>query len=392
MQRGLSNLHPDLAPRSEGSYTGSIANISSNTDMIFPDQSNSLHAQSKLPYREIFARSGSAFSFSDAYEGFDPRYSAESSSSSLTPVFFVDGKVSKQFIGRDNIMRRLDASLNVDDPSQARAALVGLGGAGKTEIAIAYAHQHKAKYPDHSVFWIHAASTDRMCQDFIAIADQLNLQGHKKSGVDKVELLNKWLQDSNNGSWLIVLDSLDDLKTLSGLGKSSCSCHSGEYSFLDHYLPQVPHGSILATTRTKQVGKRLVQRPSQLIDMGFMSEYEALDLLREKELKESREVLLELAVQLERLPLAIIQAAAFITSNDIPVKRFITQLREDDEHLITILSKDPEYELGGSGPTSSVAATWKLSFDQIWKQNPQATNLLAIMIFFDRQKIPVEWL
>lgn len=317
---------------------------------------------------------------------------AEISSSSSMPVFLGVGKVSEHFVGRDNIMERLDALLNVNGLNQARAALVGLGGAGKTEIAIAYAHQHKAKHPQHSVFWIHAASADRMRQDFIAVTDSLNLRGYNKPGLDRFELLREWLQDSKNGSWLIILDNLDDLKTLSDLGKSSCSCHPGEYSFLDHYLPQVPHGSVLATTRTKQVGKRLVRRQSQLIEIGFMSKNEALGLLRESELQGAEEVLCELAMQLECLPLAIIQAAAFITSNDMPVERFITHLREGDEQLTKILSRDPEYELDGSGPTSSVAATWKISFDQILKQNSQAADLLAIMIFFDRQKIPVEWL
>ena len=392
MERGLPDLHTDHAPRSERPYAGSIATFSSETNIVFPDLSNTVHAPSNLRIRGSFARSRSALSLVGASKGLDSRDMARTSNLASMPVFFVDGKVSKHFVGRDNIMQCLEALLNVDGPNQARAALVGLGGAGKTEIAIAYAHQHRAKHPDHSVFWIHAASADRIRQDFIAIADRLNLKGQNKPGVDNFELLSEWLQDSKNGSWLIILDNFDNPRTLSDLGKTSCSCHPGEYSFLEHYLPQVSHGSILATTRTKQVGKRLVQRPSQLIDMGFMSKYEALGLLREKELQASEEVLYELAMQLECLPLAIIQAAAFITSNDMPVERFITHLRESDEQMIKILSRDPGYELGGSGPTSSVAATWKLSFDQILKQNPQATDLLAIMIFFDRQRIPVEWL
>ncbi len=392
LERGLPDLHTNLSPRSERRYTGSIANVFSDTDTVFIDQSNVLHASSNLPNRETFARSQTTLPLSDGYEGLGPRDRAETSISPSMPVFFVDGTVSKQFVGRDDMMQRLDALLNVDDPNQARAALVGLGGAGKTELAIAYAHQHKSKYPNHSVFWIHAASPDRMRQDFIAIADRLDPQGHSKPGVDKFELLSKWLQDSKNGSWLIILDNLDDLKMLSDLGKPSCSCHPDGHSFLDHYLPQVPHGSILATTRSKQVGKRLVQRPSHLIDLGFMSKHEALGLMRQKELQGDEEVLHELAMQLECLPLAIIQAAAFITSNDMPVERFITYLREGDEQLIRILSRDSEYELGGFGATSSVAATWKLSFDQILKQNPQAASLLAIMIFFDRQRIPADWL
>ncbi len=392
IERGLPDLYTNLSSRFERPYAGSIASVSSDTDTMFSDQSNLLHVPSNLPYRQTFARSRGALSLSDANKGLYFRDRAENSSSSSMPVFLVDGKVSEHFFGRDNIMERLDALLNVNGPNQARAALVGLGGAGKTEIAIAYAHRHKAKYPNHSVFWIHAASADRMRQDFIAVTDRLSLRGYNKPGVNRFEVLRKWLQDSKNGSWLIILDNLDDLKTLSDSGEPSCSCHPAEYSFLDHYLPQVPHGSVLATTRTKQVGKRLVRRPSQLIEMGLMSKNEAIGLLRENELQGAEEVLYELAMQLECLPLAIIQAAAFITGNDMPVDRFITHLREGDEALIKILSRDPEYELGGSGPTSSVAATWKLSFDQILKQNPQAADLLAIMIFFDRQRIPVEWL
>ena len=123
-----------------------------------------------------------------------------------------------------------------------------------------------------------------------------------------------------------------------------------------------------------------------------MSKHEVLILLQERDLQGTDEDLLELACQLEYLPLAIIQAAAYITSRSMPVKRYISLLRADDNQPVSLLDRVPEVQFSGSRLIVSVASTWKLSFDQIRDQDPQAADLLEVMTFFDRQRIPIEWL
>ncbi|KAI9818767.1 MAG: hypothetical protein M1827_007587 [Pycnora praestabilis] len=382
--------------RSRHNSATSTASASSNVSEESKDRSSNYHSASYLAYHEDFAESQGALSLPTSHKYGDVRTRiAEPTLPTFpernisTPMFLVPYSRNDHFINRDQL-EGLRKSLNIDDQRQGRAALVGLGGAGKTEIAIAYAHQYRSEHPDHSVFWIHATNYDRMRQDLIAVVDRLDLRKHP--GVDKAKVLRKWLEDPTNGSWLIILDNADDLRPFSESGADLDSGHQGEKTLLDRYLPHASHGSVLITSRSRQIGQRLVRKASQVFEVERMSKHEALHLLRERELQGTDEDLHELASQLEFLPLAIIQAAAFITSKSIPVRRYITLLKTSDKQLVDLLNKAPETRFDGSRPSPSVAATWKISFDQIRDQNPRAADLLAVISFFDRQKIPVEWL
>ena len=394
-----TRLSPRLRNHSTASLTSSWSGASEEPTDQFRDRSDSLHAAPYPIFHGNLAGSRGGFSssasFNNLHIGYDiaestpSRYGRPSVSE---PVFLVPYDKNDRFVSRDDIMQCLWEQLHVDAQTHQRVALVGLGGAGKTEIAIACVHRYRSDHPDHFVFWIHAANADRMRQDLLSVADILGVRGGNHPAADKSELLRKWLADPTNGSWLIVLDNADDLRTFTDSAESLRRRSSSGTTFLDRYLPHAPHGSILATSRSKQVGQQIVRRPSQLIEVGQMSKLEVLDLLREKELQGTEEHLLELARELEFLPLAIIQAAAYITSRSMPVKRYISLLRTDDNQLVSLLDRVPESQFSGSRSIVSVASTWKLSFDQIRDQDPQAADLLAVMAFFDRQRIPIEWL
>lgn len=392
-------LSPRPRTHSTTSLTSNLSDASEEPTDQFSDRSDSLHAAPYPLYHGNLAVSRDAISPSASFSNLQVSHGVAESTpsryarpSAPKPVFLVPYDKNDQFVSREDIMQCLWEQLHTDTQTHGRVALVGLGGAGKTEIAIACVHRYHSDHPDHFVFWIHAANADRMRQDLLSVADMLGLRGGNHPAADKLELLRKWLADPTNGSWLIVLDNADDLRAFTGSKESLRSTSSSGNTFLNWYLPHAPHGSILATSRSKQVGQHLVRKPSQLIEVGQMSNHEVLDLLREKNLRGTEEDFLELASELEFLPLAIVQAAAYITSKSMPVKRYITLLRANDNQLVSLLDKVPESRFSGSRSIISVASTWKLSFDQIRDQDPQAADLLAVMTFFDRQRIPIEWL
>jgi hypothetical protein len=88
------------------------------------------------------------------------------------------------------------------------------------------------------------------------------------------------------------------------------------------------------------------------------------------------------------LPLAITQAAAYISENDIPLEEYLEAFRADDSDVQDLLSEDLRDHRRGFESQSSVIRTWKVSFDQIRKQKQRAAEILSLMAVLDRQGIP----
>ena len=137
------------------------------------------------------------------------------------------------------------------------------------------------------------------------------------------------------------MDNADDLeiflrKPISNANDSECT------SPLKDYLPQNPNGSILLTTRDERLGQRLADRHASMI-VDRMSPQEAQDLLRNRQLELPKQSDLDdtrnLLEALEYLPLAISQAAAFISENRITLSEYLEILRASDSDLQDLLMK-----------------------------------------------------
>ncbi|GKU03436.1 unnamed protein product [Fusarium langsethiae] len=203
-----------------------------------------------------------------------------------------------------------------------------------------------------------------------------------------------WLESDESGQWMMIIDNADDMQLFfpqpADLPKSKSD---EEEDSLAEFIPECAHGTVLVTTRNMQVGSKLLKgkRP---IEVGKMDEYEATQLLRQglHQGDEPLETLLQLSSKLEFLPLALVQAAAFIQENCITVDEYLELLNGSEDDLIQLL--DEEFEAAGrdSDTPRAVAQTWMLSFQQIEKRYPFAAELLSLMSLFDRQAIPLEFL
>ena len=179
----------------------------------------------------------------------------------------------------------------------------------------------------------------------------------------------------------MVIDNADDAQLFSH-GES-----------LGKWIPECAHGSVLVTTRNKVVGSRLT-RGKCLIEVGKMDEAESRQLLEEKLEADdlNPDDLSRLASRLEHLPLALVQAAAFIQEISISVKEYLRLLEKSDQHLVDLLSEEFETVGRDSEAARAVAETWFLSFEQIQRQDASAGELLSLMSIFDRQAIPKKFL
>lgn len=131
--------------------------------------------------------------------------------------------------------------------------------------------------------------------------------------------------------------------------------------------------------------------PSSVLRLDDMSRGEARQLLRERTAEQAlcgdETAVDELLELLTCLPLAIVQAAAFMSTNDVSVSDYLAMFRDVDAQaeLFNEGFADPSrYE----EQDSTIAKTWHISFDQIRKQDPLAAEYLSFMACVDRVSIP----
>ncbi|KAK3379401.1 hypothetical protein B0T24DRAFT_154684 [Lasiosphaeria ovina] len=300
--------------------------------------------------------------------------------------FLVPYAMNRDFVGRSGILDQLKGQLGhgtfqADGRSQPRASLYGLGGVGKTQVALAYAYWLQETLPEVAVFWVHASSAERFRQAYASIARECRIPSYDNPETDALPLVKTWLQSKDHGRWLMIIDNADDVQLFSQPGN------------LGQFVPECAHGSVLATTRNKVAGSRLTQS-GRLIEVGKMDEDESRQMLQGKLEADnpSPDDLSTLSSRLEHLPLALVQAAAFIREMSTSVKEYLQLLEKSDQHLVDLLSE--EFETVGRDPEAAraVAETWILSFEQIQQQDTFAGELLSLMSLFDRQAIPKKFL
>lgn len=199
------------------------------------------------------------------------------------------------------------------------------------------------------------------------------------------EIVSEWL--SEHGKWLFVFDNADDLDLYFGP-----VVMAGQRKQMHEYLPRCADGTTFITTRDKRVGYRLADREDPIL-VPPMSINDAGTLLRSKTSHDegpTRDLTrdIELLEMLGNLPLAITQAAAFITENNITVAEYLDVFATNQSEVEDLLSEEMGDPRRYSEFGSSIMNTLKLSFDQILKQKPLAADLLSFMAFLDRNGIP----
>ncbi|KAJ3461974.1 hypothetical protein MRS44_010527 [Fusarium solani] len=306
------------------------------------------------------------------------------------PHYLIPYTSNPDFVGRSDILESLKDQLGHSESmprnkAHLRASLCGLGGVGKTQVALAYAYWLQEAHPEISIFWVHANSAERFSHSYASIAEECHIPGYdESSGLDSLSVVKSWLESKDSGKWLMIIDNADDMQLF---------FPSGDGGKFSDYIPECAHGTALITTRNLQVGSRLT-RGKRPIEVNKMNEDESVQLLIRglQGIDEDPKDLLRLSSRLEFLPLALVQASAFIQENTITVDKYLELLNGSEKGLVDLLSEDFEAVGRDSATPRAVTETWILSFRQIERQYPFAAELLSLMSLFDRQSIPMDFL
>ena len=301
--------------------------------------------------------------------------SSQSRNPSMLPNgnFMVPYRRNEQFIGRQDLLTKLRAKLSSSIPNEWNhcVALYGLGGVGKTQLALEYVYAEKSNYD--MIFWIPAVSEDALLSGFQQIAVVMGCVPQPKylTPAETAQVVLSWL--NRQISWLLVFDNLDQV------------------AILRQYLPErSPKKHVLVTTRLSYCH----QIPAEGLHVAVPDIDSASDLLflRSGISKPDRtpDVLVEgveIVKELGNLPLAIEQAAAYIREASKDIFKFLPSYRTNRKryHARASLGNLDYY-------SETVATTWRLSFLQIEKTNLPALQLMKLLAFLNPDGILVEFL
>ncbi len=262
------------------------------------------------------------------------------------------------FTGRGDALQALQQGL-------ASAATVtvqsvhGMGGIGKTQLAIEYAHRHAGEYA--AVWWIAAEEPALVPGQFATLAARLGRQPEPDPKALR-ELVQEALRQVPG--WLLVFDNADSVEELTG------------------WIPAAPlpagiPGHVLVTTR--RGGFSTVGR---VHDLDVVDPDEAVQLMQARVPQLARDAALRIADRLGRLPLALEQAAAYLDRTGMSA----------DDYLRLLRTRAQDMYGRGTVPnrTETVATLWDLSLERVAAESPAALQLLSICAHLAPVGIPLD--
>lgn len=275
------------------------------------------------------------------------------------------------FTGREDILTALFTTLMRKQTAaltQAQA-ISGLGGIGKTQIAVEYAYRYSEHY--QAMLWVTASARETLIADFITLAGLLDLP--EKDEQDQnivIRAVKLWLATAQV-RWLLILDNVDDLEMIA------------------EFLPAQGVGDVLITTRLQALGALAhgIEVEKMGMDDGvtfLLRRTQALTPGVASQQTEQRQLAAAIVEELDGLPLALDQAGAYIEETRCGFSAYQqlyhTRRKELLQRRGRFSADHPE----------SVAATWSLSFQQVEQESPAAADLLRFLAFLHPEAIPEE--
>ena len=229
-------------------------------------------------------------------------------------------------------------------------------------------------------------------QAYLEVAQQLDISGWEDDKEDVKRLVQEYLCKESTGRWLLVFDNADDIymwiAKVSG-SEPGLQDRQGFRPLID-YLPKSKQGAIVFTTRDRKIAVKLAQQ--NVVNVPAMGEDAATRLLEKclvnPDLINSQQDTNTLLSQLTYLPLAIVQAAAYINENGTTLEDYVLLLGDQEEEVIELLSEEFEDDGRYRDVKNPVATTWLISFEQIQQRDPLAADYLSFMACVEPKDIP----
>jgi hypothetical protein len=259
------------------------------------------------------------------------------------------------FTGRADLLRLLHQQIQGGTTAVLPHALHGMGGVGKSHLAVEYVYQHQGEYD--LIWWIPAERATQIGASLVELAHRMNLTAGPDVGSARLAVQEALRLGRPYPRWLLIFDNAESPEALVP------------------YLPTGGSGNIMITSRNPQWAT-----VARTLEVDVFSRIESVELLRRRgpELTDGQAD--QLAEALGDLPLALEQAAAWRAETGMPAEEY---LRLFEEKRVELLEQAPpmDYQL-------PVAAAWNVSLDRLVVSNPAAFRLLQVCSFLAPEPIP----
>ncbi|KAL4744260.1 hypothetical protein BDW72DRAFT_199784 [Aspergillus terricola var. indicus] len=282
------------------------------------------------------------------------------------------------FVGRQEELQKLEDLITMPDGPR-KLAVTGLGGVGKTQIALELAYRIRDREPECSIFWIPCTNYEAVEQAYMNIAQMVGL--HDVEPAEVKERVQSYFSQTDE-KWILIFDNADEIDMWLK-GKPAAPP-------LKNIIPRSENGHILFTSRNQQLALKLAAANVVSVpDVDPKTGKEIFKkLLMRMDLLQDDHVTTTLLEQLSFLPLAISQAAAYINQNDISLARYMSLLGEQEASTIELLGEEFEDDGRYAEIQNPVATTWLVSFTQIHRVNQLASDYLSFMACINPRDIP----
>ncbi|MFD0201647.1 MULTISPECIES: FxSxx-COOH system tetratricopeptide repeat protein [Saccharothrix] len=275
-----------------------------------------------------------------------------------SPVFGGVPPRNANFTGRADLLQELERRLvRGGTAAVLPETLHGMGGVGKSHLAIEYAYRNRANFD--LIWWVPAERSVKIVNSLVELGQRLELPVGSEANVAVQQVLDA-LRSGNHPkvptNWLLIFDNADSPDAV------------------QQYLPTGGTGRILVTSRNSQWLS--VARP---LEVNVFQRAESVQLLRRRDPELSEEDADRLAQALGDLPLAIAQAAAWRVETGMPAAEYLELLAEKQLELLNVTTTLDYPE--------SVAAMWDLSLSELKRKNPSALRLLQVCAFLAPEPI-----
>ncbi|HEV2345075.1 MAG TPA: FxSxx-COOH system tetratricopeptide repeat protein [Actinocrinis sp.] len=260
------------------------------------------------------------------------------------------------FTGREELLERLHTGLMQSRQTAVLPqALHGMGGVGKSHIAIEYVHRHSGEYD--LIWWVSAEQPGQILDSLTKLAQRLDL-GVEPTANTAVPAVREALSTGSlpYKRWLLVFDN------------------AGAPDDVQAYFPTGGAGKILVTSRDLDWS-----RITDVLEVDVFTREESVEFLRNRSSELSLRDADRIADALGDLPLAVEHAAAWYVATGMPVNEYLRLIENNRIELLDV-APSPDYR-------RTVAAAWKVSLDRLQEVNEGALQLLRVCSFFAPEPI-----
>jgi len=249
---------------------------------------------------------------------------------------------NRNFTGRSSLLDGLRKDLTAGQHS----ALTGLGGVGKTQLALEYTYSHIDDYD--VIWWVRSEEPAILADDYIELAVRLGLGKRTGKPVDLIATVRRWLE--NNTNWLLVFDNAQSPRDLT------------------RYLPKMGSGHVIITSRNQNWES--LAKPLEVLKFERLESVEFLLKRTERRDGEGADALAEV---LGDLPLALEQAGAYIKETGISFEDYLERFQERRKEILRYGRPDTYPE--------TIATTWDISVEAASKETPESRDLLKLCAY-----------